>query len=135
MGGAPGMSDPWSTNFDQFHAPLNDSAAQRDLRARTRAPLLRGHGYRIRAHHLQPPSREPSARRYDDSLRRSFAPRPPSGRGSCDPPRVQPIPPGYELAVADDPRGILDLRGDDLHLQLAVHGTIARSSSGGRAEI
>lgn len=31
----------------------------------------------------------------------------------------------FELAEADDPRGVLDLRGDDLHLQLAVHGVTA----------
>lgn len=40
-------------------------------------------------------------------------------------PRVQPVPPGYALAIADDPRGVLDLRGDDLHMQLAVHGVTA----------
>lgn len=38
---------------------------------------------------------------------------------------MQPVPQGYEPAVADDPRGVLDLRGDDLHLQLAVHGITA----------
>ena len=35
---------------------------------------------------------------------------------------MEAAPQGFELALADDPRGLLDLRGDDLHLQLAVRG-------------
>jgi hypothetical protein len=35
---------------------------------------------------------------------------------------MQAVPPGFTEAVADDPRGPLDLRGDDLCLQLMVRG-------------
>ena len=47
------------------------------------------------------------------------------GPRPCDPHRMQAVPLGFELAEADDPRGVLDLRGDHLHLQLAVHGVTA----------